>query len=225
MISDLPAIPLPLAPLDPDALVCVVDDDKAVRHCLERLLRSARFRVETFDSAAVYLERQAHSGPVCLILDVNMPDIDGFGLQKTLAGRCEQIVFLTGYGDVPMCASAMKAGAVDFLTKPVDDEILLAAVSRALERGHELGRTNAEKAAACAMIQSLTPREFDVMQRVTRGMLNKQIAADLGIAEKTVKIHRGRMMKKTRSISVPDLMRLVEKAGAPPNPNRHQTAS
>ena len=219
MISDFPALPVPLA--DPDALVCVVDDDEPVRQCLERLLRSARFRVETFGSAFSYLERKAHSGPVCLILDVNMPGLDGFELQKALAGRCEQIVFLTGHGDVPMCASAMKSGAVDFLTKPVDDEILLSAVARAMARGRELGRTNAEQAAACRLIQSLTPREFDVMQRVILGMLNKQIAAELGIAEKTVKIHRGRMMRKTRCTSVPDLMRLVEKAGAATHPIYH----
>ncbi len=222
MISEL-STPAP-ALSDPHALVCVVDDDEAVRHCLERLLRSAWFPVETFASAAEYLERQAHPGPVCLILDVNMPGLDGFDLQKNLAGRCEQIVFLTGHGDVPMCASAMKAGAVDFLTKPVDDEILLSAVARALESGRKLGKTNAEQASARAMIQSLTPRERDVMQRVTLGMLNKQIAADLGIAEKTVKIHRGRMMKKTRSASVPDLMRLVEKAGASTHTNIPQTA-
>jgi FixJ family two-component response regulator len=195
----------------------VVDDDEPVRHCLERLLRSARLGVETFASAASYLARRPHPGPVCLILDVNMPGLDGFDLQKALAGRCEQIVFLTGHGDVPMCASAMKSGAVDFLTKPVDDEILLSAVSRAIARGRELGRTNGEQAAARTLIESLTPREFAVMRQVILGMLNKQIAAELGIAEKTVKIHRGRMMKKTRCISVPDLMRLVEKAGGPLN--------
>jgi len=224
MISDLPANPLSLEAPDPRALVCVVDDEEAVRHYLERLLRSAGFPVETYASATDYLDRKAHSGPICLILDVNMPDLDGFHLQKTLAGRCEQIVFITGHGDVPMCAKAMKAGAVDFLTKPVDDEILLAAVSQALQRGRELGRTNAEQAVACSKIQSLTSRECDVMQRVILGMLNKQIAADLGIAEKTVKIHRGRMMKKTHCISVPELMRLVEKAGVSPHANSHQTA-
>lgn len=221
MISDLPALPVLLAPPDPDALVCVVDDDEAVRNCLERLLRSASFRVETFSSAVSYLGRKAHPGPVCLILDMSMPGLDGFDLQKALAGRCEQIVFLTGHADVAMCATAMKSGAVDFLTKPVDDEILLSAVTRAIQRGRELGKTNAEQAAARRMIELLTPREYDVMQRVILGMLNKQIAAQLGIAEKTVKIHRGRMMRKTRCISVPDLMRVVEKAGAPANAYGH----
>ena len=213
MISELPAAAFPPAPVVPDALVCVVDDDEAVRHCLERLFRSACFPVETFASAADYLEREPHPGPVCLVLDVRMPGLDGFDLQTALAGRCEQIVFLTGHGDVPMCAKAMKAGAADFLTKPVDDEILLAAAARALERARDLGRTNAEQACARTMIESLTSREADVMRRVIAGMLNKQIAAELGIAEKTVKIHRGRVMKKTRSASVPDLIRIVEKAG------------
>ena len=213
MISELPAATFPPAPVVPDALVCVVDDDEAIRHCLERLFRSACFPVETFASAADYLGREPHAGPVCLVLDVRMPGLDGFDLQTALAGRCEQIVFLTGHGDVPMCAKAMKAGALDFLTKPVDDEILLAAAARALERARDLGRTNAEQASARTIIESLTSRESDVMRRVIAGMLNKQIAADLGIAEKTVKIHRGRVMKKTRSASVPDLIRIVEIAG------------
>jgi FixJ family two-component response regulator len=141
-----------------------------------------------------------------------MPGIDGFDLQQALAGRPEQIVFLTGHGDVPMCASAMKAGAVDFLTKPVDDETLLSAVARALARARELGKTHLERTTARKIIDSLTPREFEVMQGVISGRLNKQIATELGIAEKTVKIHRGRMMKKTRCTSVPDLMRLIQKS-------------
>jgi FixJ family two-component response regulator len=215
MISDLPAIPRSLAPLDPDSLVCVVDDDAAVRRCLERLIRSANFQVETFGSAAEYLGRGLHPGPVCLVLDLRMPGTDGFDLQQALSGRPEQIVFLTGHGDVPMCASAMKAGAVDFLTKPVDDETLLNAVSRALARARELGIAHQERIAAHTIIDSLTPREFEVMRGVISGRLNKQIATELGIAEKTVKIHRGRMMKKTRCASVPDLMRLIQKsAGA-----------
>ncbi|MDP3851358.1 MAG: response regulator [Luteolibacter sp.] len=221
MISDLPFTPLPPASSDPDDLVCVVDDDESVRNCLERLLRSARFPVECFASGADYLSRKDHAGPVCLIIDMSMPGLDGFDLQRALTGRCEQIIFLTGHGDVPMCARAMKAGAVDFLTKPVDDEILLTAVRTALERGRALGRTNAEQAAARRMIASLTPRELDVMHRVADGMLNKQIAAELGISEKTVKIHRGRMMRKTRSASVPALMRLLGKSGASADSNHH----
>jgi FixJ family two-component response regulator len=214
MISELHVNPAPLTVPEPDALVCVVDDDEAVRCCLERVFRSARFRVETFTSATDYLERQAHPGPVCLVLDVRMPGLDGFDLQTALAGRCEQIVFLTGHGDVSMCARGMKAGAVDFLTKPVDDEALLSAAVRALERARMLGKTNAEQAGARAILESLSGRESQVMKRVITGMLNKQIAAELGITEKTVKIHRGRMMRKTGTCSVPGLIELVGKAGA-----------
>ena len=213
MIAELHPLPAVAAYDDPDALVCVVDDNERVRCCLERLLRSARFRVETYASAAHYLERKPHAGPVCLVLDVRMPGLDGFGLQDALSGRCEQVVFLTGHGDVPMCAKGMKAGAVDFLTKPADDEVLLEAIARAIKRARGIGRTNAHQAASRSMIASLTPREVDVMKRVIAGKLNKQIAAELGIAEKTVKIHRGRMMKKTHTTSVPDLMRLLQIAG------------
>lgn len=219
MISESPTFTMPPAPQDADALVCVVDDDESVRCCFERLFRSAMLPVETFATAGAYLERQTHPGPVCLVLDVRMPGLDGFDLQKALAGHCEQIVFLTGHGDVPMCAKAMKAGAVDFLTKPVDEEVLLSAVSRALDRAREFRATHAARHSALTIMASLTQRETQVMDCVIAGMLNKQIAAQLGIAEKTVKIHRGRMMRKTRCISVPDLMRLVQQAGDSPSPN------
>jgi two-component system response regulator FixJ len=222
MISELLPEPRISKSPQPDALVCVVDDDGSVRRCLERLFRSARFPVETFASAGDYLGRKAHPGPVCLVLDMRMPGLDGFDLQKSLSGRDEQIVFLTGHGDVPMCAKAMKAGAVDFLTKPVDDEVLLNAVSRALDRAREITANHAEQAAAHGILVSLTTRESEVMQCVITGMLNKQIAARLGISEKTVRIHRGRVMKKTHSVSVPDLMRLAQKAGDPGNlPHPH----
>jgi FixJ family two-component response regulator len=212
MISDCHAVPAPITPEQPDALVCVVDDDKSVRDCLERLLRSARFNVESFPSAAAFLARGMHDGPVCLVLDLHMPEMDGFGLQQALTGRCEEIVFLTGHGDVPMCAKGLKAGAADFLTKPVDDEILLDAVQQALDRARLHGRSNQEQEKARALLHTLTARETEVMRWVIAGMLNKQIAADLGIAEKTVKIHRGRVMKKTGVVSVPALMRLIAAA-------------
>ena len=216
MISESPTFTMPTAPQD-DTLVCVVDDDESVRCCFERLFRSARLSVETFATAGDYLERKTHPGPVCLVLDVRMSGLDGFDLQKALAGHCEQIIFLTGHGDVPMCARAMKAGAVDFLTKPVDEEILLSAVSRALDRAREFRATHAARNAARTMMRSLTQRESQVMDCVIAGMLNKQIAAQLGIAEKTVKIHRGRMMRKTCCVSVPDLVRLVQSAGGSPS--------
>lgn len=221
MISEYPYVTTPPPPQNADALVCVVDDDESIRCCFERLFRSVRLPVETFASAGDYLERRTHPGPICLVLDVRMPGFDGFDLQNALAGHSEQIVFLTGHGDVPLCAKAMKAGAVDFLTKPVDDEILLSAVSRALDRAREVRTSLAQRNSARSTVNALTRRESEVMRCVIAGMLNKQIAAHLGIAEKTVKIHRGHMMRKTRCVSVPDLMRLVQSAddrSAPSHP-------
>ncbi len=145
-----------------------------------------------------------------------MPGVDGLELQHTLADRREQIIFLTGHGDVPMCADAMKAGAVDFLTKPVDDEKLLSAVARALASSVELRKAAAERAQARTRLNLLTPREFEVMQRVIAGALNKQIADALGTAEKTVKIHRGRVMEKMSVSSVAELVRIAQAAGVAP---------
>ncbi len=204
----------PEVPLD--ALVCIVDDDTSVLRSLARLFRSARVQAETFSSATAFLERAVHNGPSCLVLDLRMPGVDGLELQGTLAARETQIVFLTGYGDVPTCADAMKAGAVDFLTKPVDDEILLHAVSRALARSAAIRQRLDERAAARARIDALTPREFAVMQRVIGGMLNKQIADELNSAEKTVKVHRGRVMEKMGVTSVADLVRATQVAGVKP---------
>jgi FixJ family two-component response regulator len=201
-----------------NALVCVVDDDDAVRKSLSRLFRSAQVPAETFPSARSYLDRAAHAGPSCLVLDVCMPGVDGLELQHTLADRREQIIFLTGHGDVPMCADAMKAGAIDFLTKPVDDEKLLSAVTRALASSVEVRKATSERAQARARLNLLTPREFEVMQRVIVGELNKQIADSLGAAEKTVKIHRGRVMEKMGVSSVAQLVRIAQAAGVTPAP-------
>ena len=198
-----------------NGLVCVVDDEESVRRSLSRLFRSARFPAETFVSAQAYLDRATHEGPSCLVLDVQLPGLDGLELQQALADQ-EQIVFITGHGDVPMCTQAMKAGAVDFLIKPVDDKALLAAVRRALERSAEIRKMKAERASARAKLDRLTPREFEVLQRVISGLLNKQIAAELGSAEKTVKIHRGRVMEKMGVTSVPELVRLAQAAGVAP---------
>ena len=199
-----------------DPLVCVVDDENSVRQSLERLLRSVGYATQSFASARDYLAAEPHAGPCCLILDMHMPDVDGFGLQHELEGRTEQIVFLTGYGDVPMCARAMKSGAIDFLSKPVDAEVMLEAVARALERSSKLVNAGDSRARARKKLASLTARERAVFERVVTGMLNKQIAADLGIAEKTVKVHRGRMMRKAGVVSVPDLVRLAIVAGCAP---------
>ena len=194
-------------------MVCVIDDDPAVCQSLWRLFRSAGLPVVTFDSAMAFLEQAPHPGPCCLVLDVRMPELDGLGLQQRLGDRPERIVFLSGNGDVPMCARAFKSGAVDFLTKPVDDEALLEAVERALEISRANREAMVQREAARARLATLTPREAAVMERVVRGMLNKQIAADLGIAEKTIKVHRGRMMRKAGVVSVPDLVKLAIAAG------------
>lgn len=205
-------LPKPLG----DALVCVVDDDDSIRRSLARLFRSARIPVETFAAGKAFLERAPHEGPCCLVLDVRMPGLDGIALQRALADRDAQIIFLTGHGDVPMCADAMKAGAVDFLTKPVDDELLLSAVHRGLERSMAVRKAVVDRTSARALLAALTPREFEVMQRVIAGLLNKQIADELGASEKTVKIHRGRVMGKMAVTSVASLVRVAQAAGVAP---------
>lgn len=175
-----------------------------------------RLSVETFGSAAEFLQRPAHPGPSCLVLDLRMPGINGRQLQEALADRGEGIVFLTGHGDVPTCAGAMKAGAVDFLIKPVDENELLASVDRGLARSAATRKAIAERAAARARLGALTPREFEVMRRVIAGRLNKQIAHEIGAAEKTVKIHRGRVMEKMGVTSVAELVRVAQAAGITP---------
>ena len=197
-----------------NSLVFAIDDDASVRKGLKRLLRSAGYKSEIFESASDFLERDQHAGPACVILDVRMPALNGMDLQETLIQRRrdEQLVFITGHGDISMCAQAMKAGAVDFLPKPFRADELLQCVERALIRSTEQRRRSAEKNEARHLLALLTPREFEVMQLVITGMLNKQIAGELGTAEKTVKVHRGRMMQKLRVSSVAELVRLTEKA-------------
>jgi len=199
----------------PNALVFLIDDDASVRKGVSRLLRSAGYKSESFESASDFLQREQHPGPACLIVDVRMPGINGMDLQETLIQRRreEQLVFITGHGDISMCAQAMKAGAADFLPKPFGDEELLQCVERALTQSAEQRRRSAEKHQIRQLLDLLTPREFEVMQLVIAGMLNKQIAGELGTAEKTVKVHRHRVMQKLRVTSVAELVRLVEKAG------------
>jgi FixJ family two-component response regulator len=198
-------------------LVFLIDDDASVRKGVSRLLRSAGYKSEVFASASDFLKREQHSGPACVIVDVRMPGINGMDLQQTLIqhGREEQLVFITGHGDISMCAQAMKAGAIDFLSKPFRDDELLQCVEHALTRSAEQRLRNAEKNEARCLLDLLTPREFEVMQLVITGMLNKQIAGELGTAEKTVKVHRGRMMQKLQVASVAELVRLVQKADIP----------
>ena len=202
-------------------LVCVVDDDESVRRGLRRLLKSAGYTAETFSSAEEYLAREIFQGALCLLLDVRMPGLKGPALQEALEerGTCEQIVFITGHGDVPTATRAMKKGAVDFLTKPFDGEELIQAVKRALKRSEERLRNRGERLKARSRVEKLTPREFEVLRFVVMGLLNKQIAAELHTAEKTVKVHRGRVMQKLRVTSVPDLVRISQRAGVAPPRN------
>jgi FixJ family two-component response regulator len=198
----------------PNSVVFAIDDDSSVRKGLARLLRSAGYKQEMFESAADFLARPPHSGPSCVIVDVQMPVLNGMDFQETLLQRHreEQLVFITGHGNIPMCAQAMKAGAVDFLRKPFRADELLQCVQKALARSAEQRRRSTERNEARHLLDLLTPREFEVMELVITGMLNKQIAGELGTAEKTVKVHRGRMMQKLGVASVADLVRLVQRA-------------
>ena len=206
-----------MAPLN--SVVFAIDDDPSVRKGLARLLRSAGYKQEMFESAGDFLARPAHSGPSCVIVDVQMPVLNGMDFQETLLQqhREEQLVFITGHGNIPMCAQAMKAGAVDFLRKPFDDDELLQCVQKALARSAEQRRRSTERTEARRLLDLLTPREFEVMELVITGMLNKQIAGDLGTAEKTVKVHRGRMMQKLGVASVAELVHLVQRACLTPS--------
>jgi two-component system response regulator FixJ len=200
----------------PGSLVCIVDDDELVRRGLARLLRSIGVQAETFVSAEAFLQRPRHGGPSCLILDVRMPGLDGLELQQKLSNRGAQIIFITGHGDVPTCARAMKAGAVDFLTKPVEGDALIDQVTKALVRSIGTQKAVEERESARERIEMLTARELEVMQHVIAGLLNKQIADILGAAEKTIKIHRGRVMEKMGVASVADLVRAAQAAGVAP---------
>jgi len=201
--------------IPPNSLVFVIDDDASVRKSLARLLRSADYKSEIFESASDFLARAPHDGPSCVVVDVQMPGLTGIELQKDLIQRHreEQLIFITGHGDIPMCAEAMKAGAVDFLRKPFRADDLLECVHSALVRSAVQRRHSAEKNGARRVLDLLTPREFEVMQLVITGMLNKQIAGEMGTAEKTVKVHRGRVMQKLGVTSVAGLVRLVQRAG------------
>ncbi|MGE5414999.1 MAG: response regulator transcription factor [Syntrophomonadaceae bacterium] len=194
--------------------VFVVDDDPAVRKSLWRLLRSRGFEVTTFASAEEFLERLEPDAGGCAVLDVAMPGLDGLALQQRLAERHVPlpIVFLTGRGDIPASVKAMKAGAEDFLTKPVDERVLFEALRRALEGGRKAREAARRLDDARGRLDALTPREREVLDGVVAGRLNKQIAGDLGISEKTVKVHRARVMEKLGAGSVAELVRLADSA-------------
>ena len=205
-----------LAPLAMGAPSCVhiVDDDAAVRTALARLLQSHDCEVECFDSAESFLAAHDADDAGCIVLDVSMPGLGGLGLQRKLLddGDAMPIIFLTGSADVPLCATAMRNGAVDFLTKPLDGAELMRAVAMALQHDEVRRSAREHRTATETRLSSLTPREREVLDHVMNGRLNKQIAGDLGTAEKTVKVHRARAMEKMRVRSVAELVRMVERA-------------
>jgi FixJ family two-component response regulator len=195
--------------------VFLVDDDAGVLKALARLLQTRGFEVRLFTSPQAFLADHDASVPGCAVLDVSMPDLDGLALQQamTAGGSQRPVIFLTGKGDIPTGVRAMRAGAIDFLTKPVNDADLLAAIARAKKEDSEIRSANASLDSINARLAMLTPREREVMTHVIAGRLNKQIAGDLGTVEKTVKVHRGRVMNKLGVRSVADLVRLAERAG------------
>jgi FixJ family two-component response regulator len=207
------------------SIVFVVDDDVSVRESLEALIEFAGWQTETFAAAADFLARPRTTTPSCLVLDVSLPDLNGLELQKLIASerRDMPIIFITGHGDVPMSVQAMKGGAVEFLTKPFDDELLLSAIRHALTRSASVIDEQAEISSLRGTYESLTPREQEVMQLVVAGMLNKQIGLKLGISEITVKAHRGKMMQKMKADSVADLVKAAMKLGLAPAKNPWHT--
>jgi len=203
--------------MEPDKLVFVVDDDAPLRQSLADLLRSIDLRVETFASAQEFLQRKRPDAPSCLVLDVRLKGLSGLDLQKRLiAGDVEiPIIFITGHGDIPMAVQAMKAGAVEFLRKPFRDQDLLDAVQQALERDRKGREQRAEIAELRSRFDSLTPREREVMALVAAGLLNKQVAGELGTSEASVKVHRQHVMEKIGADSLAELVRMADKIGIP----------
>jgi FixJ family two-component response regulator len=198
-----------------EALVGIVDDDPSVRKGLARLVKTAGYRVEVFASAREFLARPPQEDPCCLLLDVRMPGLTGLELQEALAiaGRRMSIVFVSGHGEVVGTVKAMKRGAIDFLTKPVDARELLAAIERGVAKAFTVQRAEADATDVQGRLKTLTAREVQIFALVVTGMLNKQIAAELGIVEKTVKVHRARVMEKMRAGSLAELVRLADRAG------------
>jgi len=207
-------------------IVFVVDDDVSVRESLELLIKFAGWQPETFASAGEFLARSRTATPNCLVLDISLPDLNGLELQKLIASERTDmpIIFITGHGDVPMTVQAMKGGAVEFLTKPFDDEVLLNAIRHAIKRSAAVLDHRAEITTLRSTYESLTPREREVMGLVVAGMLNKQIGLKLGISEITVKAHRGKMMQKMKAESLADLVRTAVRLGLAPARNPWHTS-
>ena len=210
---------------DPIPIVFVVDDDVSVRESLEALIRFVGWQPETFASAEEFLARSRPLAPSCLVLDVSLPELNGLELQKLIApDRIDMpIIFITGHGDIPMTVQAMKAGAVEFLTKPIDDDALLSSIKSAVKRSAAALDDQAELQALRQRHESLTPREREVMRLVVAGMLNKQIGMKLGISEITVKAHRGKMMQKMKAESLADLVKTAVRVGLAPARNPWHT--
>ena len=199
------------------AVVFVVDDDPSMRRSLETLLRSVGLDVRLFSSAQEFMQARRPDAPGCLVLDVRLPGMSGLAFQEELAktGVALPVIFITGHGDVPMTVRAMKAGAVEFLTKPFDDQVLLDAIHAAIERDRARRRDAASRAALMARYHQLTERERQVMKLVVTGRVNKQIAADLGLSLVTVKVHRGQVMRKMLAKSVAELVRMADRLAVP----------
>jgi FixJ family two-component response regulator len=209
-------------------IVFVVDDDISVRESLELLIKFAGWQPETFATAGQFLACPRMATPNCLVLDISLPDLNGLELQKLIASERSDmpIIFITGHGDVPMTVQAMKGGAVEFLTKPFDDEVLLNAIRHAIRRSAAVLEDQAEITALRSSYESLTPREQEVLRLVVAGRLNKQIGLKLGISEITVKAHRGKMMQKMKADSLADLVKTAVRLGvAPANNPWHTTES
>jgi FixJ family two-component response regulator len=196
-------------------IVFVVDDDASMRDALRSLIRSVGLRVELFDSPREFLRANRPDAPSCLVLDVRLRGKSGLDLQRELAEANDHIpiIFITGHGDIPMSVRAMKAGAVEFLTKPPHSQDLLDAIHEALERDRARRQREAETAILRERLESLTPREREVLPRIVSGLLNKQVAAEIGATEATVKVHRSQLMKKMGADSLPELVRMAEKIG------------